>query len=53
MNNPDLFNDKIVLDVGAGTGLLSVFAAKSGAKLVIAIECSAIAEHAKKIVKDN
>ena len=35
--NPQLFKDKIVLDVGSGTGILSIFAAKSGAKHVYGI----------------
>ena len=53
LNNPHFFKDKIVLDVGCGTGILSLFSAKAGAKHVYGIECSAIAKMAQKIVKDN
>ncbi|GFQ01601.1 protein arginine n-methyltransferase 1.1 [Phtheirospermum japonicum] len=51
--NPFLFKDKIVLDVGAGTGILSLFCAKVGAKHVYAVECSSMADTAQEIVKQN
>jgi len=53
LNNKHLFRDKIVLDVGCGTGIMSLFAAKSGAKKVFAVDASDIATQAKVIVEDN
>eukprot|EP00877_Chromochloris_zofingiensis_P001551 jgi/Chrzof1/11397/Cz05g35070.t1 len=53
LNNPHVFKDKIVLDIGCGTGILSLFAAKAGAAHVYGIECSSIAEQATAIVRDN
>lgn len=53
LNNPHLFRNKIVLDVGCGTAILSMFAAKAGAKHVYGVECSGIIHSARQIVKDN
>ena len=53
LRNPILFRDAIVLDVGCGTGILSLFAARSGAKRVFAVEASDMAVKTEKIVKAN
>ncbi|EDW83116.1 uncharacterized protein Dwil_GK22483 [Drosophila willistoni] len=52
-SNKKLFKDKIVMDVGCGTGILALFAAEAGASKVIAVECSGLAETAKEVVKAN
>lgn len=52
-HNKHLFKDKIVLDVGCGTGILSMFAAKAGAKQVYGVDMSGIVEQAKTIVETN
>ncbi|KAB7502669.1 Protein arginine N-methyltransferase 1 [Armadillidium nasatum] len=52
-HNRHLFKNKIVLDVGCGTGILSMFAAKAGAAKVYGIEMSNIVEQAKKIIAAN
>lgn len=51
--NRSQFEGKVVLDVGAGTGILSVLCAQAGAKRVFAVEASNIAKIARKIVKEN
>lgn len=51
--NSPLIRGKVVLDVGCGTGILSLFAAQAGAAHVYGIEFSAIADQAKQIVSDN
>jgi len=53
IKNPHLFKDKVVLDVGCGTGILSMFCAQAGAKKVYAVDFSDIAIQAKEIIKLN
>lgn len=43
----------MVLDIGCGTGILSIFAARAGAKHVYAVDNAEIALFAKEIVKNN
>jgi type I protein arginine methyltransferase len=41
------------LDIGCGTGILSIFAARAGAKHVYGIEFADIADYAREIIKVN
>ncbi|GJE92599.1 methyltransferase domain-containing protein [Phanerochaete sordida] len=53
LTTPEVFRDAVVLDVGCGTGILSLFAARAGAKRVFAVDASDIADKAQQIVKAN
>ncbi|KAL0019599.1 hypothetical protein WJX79_008229 [Trebouxia sp. C0005] len=50
LENPTDFQDKVVMDVGAGSGILSLFAAQAGARKVYAIEASGMAKYARQLV---
>ncbi|CAF0898977.1 unnamed protein product [Adineta steineri] len=52
--NVDIFRNKIVLDVGCGTGILSMACVKYGhAKMVIAVDMSDMIYDAMAIAKEN
>ena len=51
--NPSQFEDKVVLDVGTGSGILAIWAAQAGAKHVYAVEATFMATHARKLIEAN
>lgn len=53
IQNPALFEGKIVLDVGCGTGILAIFASRAGAEHVFGIDAADVADKAREIVRDN
>lgn len=53
MNSKHVFKDKVVMDVGAGTGILSIFCAQAGAKMVYAIEASDLVKLAEEVTVEN
>jgi histone-arginine methyltransferase CARM1 len=52
-NNTIDFSNKIVLDVGTGTGILAFFAIQSGAAFVFAVDASDSIEIASKLANAN
>ncbi|KAF0760567.1 putative protein arginine N-methyltransferase 6 [Aphis craccivora] len=53
LSSRSVFEGKTVLDVGAGTGILSIFCAQAGATKVFAVEASKTAEIARQLVAEN
>jgi protein arginine N-methyltransferase 1 len=53
MANKSMFQGKVVLDVGSGTGVLSMWAAQAGAAKVYAVEFTDMAKFAKQMVDKN
>ena len=44
---------QVVLDIGAGSGILSFFAIQAGARHVYAVDASDITTHSQQLVNSN
>lgn len=53
MRNAKLFEGRVVLDVGCGSGILAIWSAQAGARRVYAVEATRMARHAKELVEHN
>lgn len=53
LQNSALIKNKTVMDLGCGTGILSMFASQAGAEIVYAIDRSKIIQKAEKIARTN
>ncbi|GBF96659.1 arginine N-methyltransferase [Raphidocelis subcapitata] len=53
LQNRRQFHGKVVLDVGTGSGILAIFAAKAGARKVYAVEATDMAKQARTLVEAN
>ncbi|KAM7348839.1 protein arginine N-methyltransferase 1-B-like [Cochliomyia hominivorax] len=53
LHNKHLFKNKCVLNIGCGTGILALFAAKAGAAKVYAIDASNVVYYTRQIVQAN
>ena len=51
LENKSTFKDRLVLDVGCGTGILSMFAVKAGARRVYAVDMSEVIYQAMDIAR--
>lgn len=52
-SNPAIVRGKVVLDIGCGTGILSLLAARAGARKVVGVDLSAIVHKARAVVERN
>ncbi|KNC27430.1 hypothetical protein FF38_06519 [Lucilia cuprina] len=53
LHNKHLFKGKCVLNIGCGTGIFALFAAKAGAAKVFAVDPSNVVYYTRKIVQAN
>lgn len=51
--NAELFQGATVLELGCGSGVLSMWAAQQGAANVIAVDASPVSQIARRLVREN
>jgi len=53
LQNKKCFEGKAVLDVGTGSGVLAIWAAMAGARVVYAVEATSMAKQARRLAEAN
>eukprot|EP00967_Tisochrysis_lutea_P156452 scaffold315300_cov39-Tisochrysis_lutea.AAC.1 len=53
LGNKECFQGKAVLDVGSGSGVLAIWAAMAGARVVFAVEATSMAKNARRLAEAN
>ncbi|XP_037929413.1 protein arginine N-methyltransferase 1-B-like [Teleopsis dalmanni] len=53
LGNPDLFKNKLVLNLNCGLGLFAIYAVQAGASHVYAVDSGGVQVYTRRIIKEN
>ncbi|XP_037942736.1 protein arginine N-methyltransferase 1-like [Teleopsis dalmanni] len=53
LGNPDLFKNKLVLNLNCGLGLFAIYAVQAGASHVYAVDSGGVQIYTRRVIKEN